>query len=109
MKCHYRKRFVPDATIRARMDAADRRFEAEQRAKFPLLFPPVESPADPIVIRYVDLVPRVQPVGPVVDVALEPAQTVPGCRACLLGTGEIVELVALVCPTCGQDYTGGAQ
>ena len=110
MTCHYRKRFVPDATIRARMDAADRRFEAEQRAKFPHLYPPAGPDADgPLVIRYVDLVPPPMPRGAVVDVTLVPAEPVPGCRVCLLGTGEVVELVDLVCPTCGHDYTGGVQ
>jgi hypothetical protein len=104
MTCHYRKRFVPDSTIRARMDARDRRFDAEQRAKFPHLFPEDAPTEGPLVIRYVDLVPAPHASGPVRNVGLQPAQTVPGCRVCLLGTGAIVELVDLICPTCGMDY-----
>ena len=123
MRSHYRKRFVPDSTIRARMDAADLAYERRARAaaaKLPAaiaafrqrtggaplteLFPDHDDPNAPIVIRFVDLVPKPQPRGAVVDVALVPAETVPGCRVCLLAAGAIVELVALVCPTCGQDY-----
>ena len=67
MRCTYRKRFVPDATIRARMDARDERFMLDQRRQFPHLFPPT-----PVV--EVALVPDPEAVGPVVDVALVPVK-----------------------------------
>jgi hypothetical protein len=108
MRSTYRRRVV-SAAIRAAMDDADRKFEAEQRAKFPALFPEDAPSEGPIVIRYVDLVPKPTARGAVVEVGLVPAQTVPGCRVCLLASGAIVELVDLICPTCGQDYTGGAK
>lgn len=104
MKSHYRKRYIPSALVRAQMDAADRRFEAEQRAKFPDLFPGHDDPDAPLVIRSVDLVPKPGPRGAVVNLTMQPAETVPGCRVCLLARGAIVELIDLVCPTCGQDY-----
>ena len=104
MKSQFRKRVVPSALVRAQMDAADRRFEAAQRATFPELFPGHDDPNAPLVIRHVDLIPQPQKRGAVVNLTMEPAQTVPGCRVCLLASGGIVELIDLVCPQCGQDY-----
>lgn len=90
------RRFVPSSTIRDRMDRVDLRFEREARRRRPTILPSEVLPfVDVVIVRAPDA------VGPVIDVGLEPAPTLTAdCDHCLRATGEIVELIAGVCPVC---------
>jgi hypothetical protein len=90
------RKFVDAIWIRQRMQDKDDRCARALRHRLPKFLQP-ETPGfvEVTIVRAPDA------TGPVVDVGLEPAPTMAAdCDTCLRHTGEIVELIAGVCPVC---------